>query len=67
MSWGCHTTAHFVCLPHLTHLIQLISSLVETARLELGVSDKGDIQNGAGQVCEPLPYTKKGQVILKGS
>ncbi len=24
--------AHFVCLPHLSHLIQLISSLVQTAR-----------------------------------
>ncbi len=31
--------------PHLSHLIQLISSLVETARPEVGVSDKGDIQN----------------------
>ncbi len=31
--------ASFVCLPHLTHLIPLISSLVETARTELGVSD----------------------------
>jgi len=44
LSWP-PTAAHFVCLPHLTHLIQLISSLVETARLELGVSDEGDIQN----------------------
>jgi len=31
------TTAHFVCLPHVTHLIQLISSLVEITRLKLGV------------------------------
>lgn len=40
-------TAHFVCIPYPTRiqLIQLISSLVETARPEVGVSDKGDIQN----------------------
>uniref|UniRef100_A0A672L6K0 Uncharacterized protein n=1 Tax=Sinocyclocheilus grahami TaxID=75366 RepID=A0A672L6K0_SINGR len=31
--------APFVCLPYLTHLIPLISSLVETARTKLGVSD----------------------------
>ncbi len=31
--------APFVCLPYLTHLIPLISSFVETARAELGVSD----------------------------
>ncbi len=31
--------AHLVFLPYLTHLIQLISSLVEAARHELGVSD----------------------------
>ncbi len=37
-------SAHFVCLPYQTHLIQLISSLIETARPESGVSDKGDIQ-----------------------
>ncbi len=41
--------AHFVCLPYQTHLIQLISSLVETARPELGVFDKGDIQNMQGR------------------
>ncbi len=41
----CPGTAYFVCLPDPTHLIQLTSSLVQTARLELGVSDKGDIQN----------------------
>ncbi len=28
-----------------THLIQLISSLVETPRPEMGLSDKGDLQN----------------------
>ncbi len=31
---------HSLCLPYLTHLIQLISSLVETARPELGVSEQ---------------------------
>ncbi len=41
--------AHFVCLPYQTHLIQLISSSVETARPELGVPDKGDIQNVQGR------------------
>ncbi len=41
--------AHFACLPYQTHLIQLICSLVETARPELGVSDKGDIQNVQGR------------------
>ncbi len=41
--------AHFVCLPYQTHLIQLISSLIETARPELGVFDKGDIQNMQGR------------------
>ncbi len=45
LSWGPPTTAYFVCLPHLTHLIQLISSLVESARLEMGVAYEGDIQN----------------------
>ncbi len=33
--------AHVVCLPHLSHLIQLISSLVETVRPEMGMSDIG--------------------------
>ncbi len=32
-----------------SHLIQLISSLVETEKTELGVSDKGDIQNVQGR------------------
>ncbi len=41
--------AYFVSLSYQTHLIQLISSLVETARPELGVSDKGDIQNVQGR------------------
>ncbi len=36
--------AHFVCLPYQTHLIQLISSLVETARPELQV--KGACRTG---------------------
>ncbi len=45
LSWGPPTTAYFVCLPHLTHLIQFISSLVESARLEMGVAYERDIQN----------------------
>ncbi len=45
LSWGPLTTAYFVCLPRLTHLIQLISSLVESARLEMGVAYERDIQN----------------------
>ncbi len=45
LSWVPPTTAYFVCLPHLTHLIQLISSLVESARLKMGVAYEGDIQN----------------------
>lgn len=39
LSWGPPITPHFVCLPHLTHMIQLISSLVETTRPEVGVLD----------------------------
>ncbi len=32
-----------ICMsPYQTHLIQLISTFVETAKPELGVSDKGD-------------------------
>ncbi len=42
---GPPTTAYFVCLPHLTHLIQVISSSVESARLEMGVAYERDIQN----------------------
>ncbi len=45
LSWGPPATAYFVCLPHLTHLIQLISSLVESARLEMGVAYERDLQN----------------------
>ncbi len=37
MSWRTPCPAPFLCLPNLTHLIQLISSLVETAKTELGV------------------------------
>ncbi len=48
LSWRTPSPAHFVCLPYLTHLIQLISSLVENARHDLGVSDKGEIQNVQG-------------------
>ncbi len=32
-------TAHFVCLPNQTHLIELMSSLEETPGREMGVSD----------------------------
>ncbi len=35
------STAHCLCLSHLSDLIQLISSLVEIARPEIGVSDIG--------------------------
>ncbi len=45
LSWGPPATAYFVYLPHLTQLIQLISSLVESARLEMGVAYERDIQN----------------------
>ncbi len=38
MSRSTPSPAHFVCL---SHLIQLISLLVETARPEIGVSDLG--------------------------
>ncbi len=64
LSWSTPSPAHFVCLPHLSHLIQLISSLVETARPEVGVSDIGrhkkcEVLLGVlhGEVSEPLPYT----------
>ncbi len=43
------TALHLLCLPNQTHLSQLISSLVQTARPELGVSDKGDKQNMQGR------------------
>ncbi len=35
----------FACFLYQSHLIQLISSLVATPRPEIGVSDKGDMQN----------------------
>ncbi len=41
LSWSTSSPAHFVCLLHLSHLIQLISSSVETARPEVSVSDTG--------------------------
>ncbi len=44
-SWSLPNTAHFACLLYKSHLIQLISSLVATPRPEMGVSDKGDMQN----------------------
>ncbi len=48
LSWRTPSPAYFVCLPYLTQLIQLISSLVQTARHESGVLDKRDIQNVQG-------------------
>ncbi len=45
LSWRTLSTAHSVCLPHLTHMVPFISSFVETARPKLDVSGKGDIQN----------------------
>ncbi len=39
LSWRPPCPAYFACLSYLTHLILLISSLVETARTKLGVSD----------------------------
>ncbi len=44
LSLGPPTTAYFVCLPRLTRLIQLISSLVKSARFEIGVAYERDIQ-----------------------
>ncbi len=38
-------TACFPCHLNQTHPIQIISSLVETLRPKLGVSDKGEMQN----------------------
>ncbi len=68
LSWRTPSPAHFVCLPYLTHLIPLISSLVETARHELGVSDKGlkgDIQNvqGRGSSRTGLGSTALGHIM----
>lgn len=40
LSWGAHTAAHLVCFPYLTHLIKITSSLAETARLDLDVSNE---------------------------
>lgn len=42
---GMSCTAHFICHPNKTHLIQLISTSVQTLRPKIGVSDKGDIKN----------------------
>ncbi len=44
-SWRPHNTACFPCLLNQTHLIQIISSLVETPRPEMGLSDKGEMHN----------------------
>ncbi len=40
LSWRPPCPAPFLCLPYLTHLIPLISTLVETARTKLGVSSR---------------------------
>ncbi len=45
LSWSFPNTAHLACLLYQSHLIQLISSLVATPRPEMGVPDKGDMQN----------------------
>ncbi len=44
-SWRPPNTACFPCHLNQTHLIQIIISLVETPRSELGVSVKGEMQN----------------------
>ncbi len=41
LSWRTPCPAPFVCLSYLTYLIPLISSLVETAKTKLAVSDLG--------------------------
>uniref|UniRef100_A0A8C1UDJ8 Tc1-like transposase DDE domain-containing protein n=1 Tax=Cyprinus carpio TaxID=7962 RepID=A0A8C1UDJ8_CYPCA len=58
--------ALFVCLPYLTHLIPLISSLIETARTKLGMSALGDIQNvqGRGSSRTGLGSTALGYTIM---
>ncbi len=40
-SWRPPSTACFPCLLNQTHLIQIISSLVENTRPEMGVSERG--------------------------
>ncbi len=44
-SWSPPNTACFPCHLNQTHLIQIISSIVETTRPELGVSDKEEMPN----------------------
>ncbi len=56
---GGPNTACFPCPLNQTHLIQIISSLVETPRPELGVSDKGEMQNVGGP-----PGTWLGTTVL---
>ncbi len=45
LHWRPPNTACFPCHLNQTHLIQILSSLVVTPRPELGVSDKGEMQN----------------------
>ncbi len=49
LSFKLPCPAPFVCFPYQTHLVKLISSLVETARPELGAFDKGDTQYMQGR------------------
>ena len=60
LSWRHPCPTHFECFPHLSHLFQIINSLIETARPYLGVSNKADNQTvqgrvPPGQVREPVP------------
>ncbi len=48
LPWRTPSPAYFVCLPYLTHLIQLISSLVETGRKYAGL---GVLQDRFGKHC----------------
>jgi len=54
---GCPpNTAHIVCLPNQTHLIELVSSLEETPGPDMDVSDKRDCAVlGGDQGRETLP------------
>ncbi len=49
LSYKHPCSAHFVCLPCQTHLIQVLQSLLTSWWVESGVSDKGDIQNVQGR------------------
>ena len=49
LSWRHPCPTHFECFPHLSHLFQIINSLIETARPYLGVSNKADNQTVQGR------------------